>query len=359
MSSTDALMIRVKQQFLIALRNPGDDPRATALTFGILAVATLIVICLLLVLFFTIESYTEKRKTAKKKMSLRNRLIIISVVVVISLGLLSVPFYLTVQPSFCPKCHVVKGEYESWKKSSHWDVDCLACHSSPGIIGSFILYAKGAENAISYVSQKYSRPITASVNNEACLKCHRNVSKQIIRSMGIRVSHKEFLAKGYFCTNCHNTTAHGKIVPQTRYPSMDKCLVCHNGKTASSKCNLCHVKDVGKRIRKPKRTFPKTTLGELTTCEGCHKIDKCTRCHGLVMPHPPGWTDKATHAKFAAWEKKQLCMKCHDMEFCNECHNFPGHFAGWKEAHKQRVGFEEQCKSCHRAQEKFCALCHP
>ncbi len=39
----------------------------------------------------------------------------------------------TSSSKFCSSCHEMKPEYYTWKASSHSEVDCVNCHTEPGI----------------------------------------------------------------------------------------------------------------------------------------------------------------------------------------------------------------------------------
>ncbi|TET59618.1 hypothetical protein E3J48_07640, partial [Candidatus Aerophobetes bacterium] len=40
-------------------------------------------------------------------------------------------FEVTSSPRFCSTCHNMKPYYESWKTSSHNEVNCIKCHADP------------------------------------------------------------------------------------------------------------------------------------------------------------------------------------------------------------------------------------
>ena len=48
-------------------------------------------------------------------------------------GAVAIP--LTNAPTFCATCHTIKPSYDSWVKSSHKDVTCVACHVRPTMEG--------------------------------------------------------------------------------------------------------------------------------------------------------------------------------------------------------------------------------
>lgn len=380
MSFEQAIKLITQINPIEVLKNPQANPQLTVAVLGMLALSALILLSLGILIFFIVESYrmpkgkriTEQIKRIRRKISLRTLLIELGVASIVLSAVLSFSLYYTSQPSLCKSCHIIKADYQSWTESSHKEVGCLTCHSKPGITSFLTESIKRLNYLAYYVKGPYRRPLKAEVSNEACLRCHEETRQGILVSRTIRVSHKEILTAGYLCTDCHNTVAHGKTVTLAKFPTMDKCVACHKGKSASAKCSTCHVKDIGKQVRRPKREFPKVRIAEITNCRGCHPIEKCTQCHGAEMPHQPEWMGRLAHARQAAFEKKQVCFNfCHDLSFCNRCHRFSGfygHYAGWKQDHA-RLGdgtpatpakIEAGCMGCHTPAKSpiFCALCH-
>lgn len=379
-------------QALDALRNPGKDPRFTA-----------IVVVLALVLLLLLHSFIEllmallfpERKSARKSapddgtgrsavevgagrepplapameatvkivkdrkvrrpLTLAER---IGVTAFILISILAAALYGTSQPRFCSSCHEMSNANSTWKESTHKTVGCLVCHQKPGMFGFAMGKVDLLRMTVAKATGKYERPIKATLEEGGCAKCHKTTYTQKVVSNSIRVSHTDFLKVGYRCGDCHGTIAHGKT-PGATYPTMEKCANCHNGKRAKADCAICHVVDAGVVVRRPVEEYPKVTLAS-GSCKSCHRIEKCTACHGVEMPHPPGWTERATHAKAAAFEKKEVCTKCHDSGFCARCHGFPGHPADWKGLHKVDRSYEKQCMACHTPEKSpvFCALCH-
>src|SRR5687767_9448960 len=63
----------------------------------------------------------------------RATLALVIVAGALALGAVAIP--LTNHPAFCASCHTIKPSYDSWVKSSHKNVTCVACHVRPGIEG--------------------------------------------------------------------------------------------------------------------------------------------------------------------------------------------------------------------------------
>lgn len=270
----------------------------------------------------------------------------------------------TIQPFPCKACHAMRASYQAWEKSSHNKVNCLACHQRPGALGFCIMTADFIRMNVANPLGNYSKPIMAHVRNESCLRCHEKIQKGIATRSAINVSHKEFLSKGYRCTNCHNTVAHGDAVPSPEFPHMDKCTPCHNKKMASTKCGLCHVGKAERIVRHSGpwgvthgSTWERTHgMGNLTTCIICHEEGKCAKCH-LMVPHPKKWP--YTHGKNAVKEGAEECLRCHIESFCKNCHRIEmPHPQGFLQNHPPAVKKEGEkaCYGCHVRGD--CDYCH-
>lgn len=155
----------------------------------------------------------------------------------------------TGKSSFCANCHEMKSFYKSWQTSTHQKVSCLSCHQEPGSLGFIIAKAEGLRNySLRNLYFGRFRPPLAFISNKSCLQCHQNLTAKVTVSKDIRVSHKEFV-NAFNCSSCHPQVGHRRISRKTNEPVMDKCLFCHRrpSEKASSRCTVCHLKDVGVR----------------------------------------------------------------------------------------------------------------
>ncbi len=174
------------------------------------------------------------------------------------------------------------------------------------------------------------------------------------------------------CTKCHGLemphpagfggAPHGRLASTTAGRAL--CATCH-GKTAAattSFCESCH------HPGKPGTTSMVTahpglvsSQGE-STCYTCHdKSAFCTKCHGIELPHPAGWSG-SSHASAAAARGSALCARCHGSgaSTCDSCHH------SMKPAGTSIVAFHgryvrnngsSRCLTCHRSR-AFCTSCH-
>ncbi len=158
----------------------------------------------------------------------------------------AISFWWTSQPSFCNRCHVMNKYVAAWEASPHQDVNCEACHLTPGFFGFLGGKISGLQVVMNYIRGTYEDySFNAAVTNAACLQCHQEILDGNIhdQASGITVSHRDILDMGGKCMNCHSTVAHGGEVSfgSSTHPTMETCLKCHNDKIAPLDCDLCHT----------------------------------------------------------------------------------------------------------------------
>lgn len=270
---------------------------------------------------------------------------------------------------FCARtCHAGSKAVYAAGKLDH--ASCAGCHEKPGVSG---VPANAYSRASMGVSQLLGRKPdgVVVVDSEACLRCHESTIDQTVETQrGIRVSHKEPNEAGATCVSCHATAGH----EARRDYSMSSCLPCHGGGSASTECSLCHTDDPYDARARTASAESTNTLGSgdisypivrvaNRDCGGCHDQEReCDTCHGLRMPHSDQFKASG-HARSAAFEKKQMCYKCHEPLSCTTgCHigPFPGHYANFKQDHK-KARKTDVC-GCHAMKsgrtEPMCVLCH-
>ncbi|MDP1809542.1 MAG: NapC/NirT family cytochrome c [Actinomycetota bacterium] len=363
------------------VKNPASDPPKTIVVFGIVLAAVLLTVIFLVMLTSAINrrrggnvvvvdepddsGYERERAEeipqtpARVKPGPREWLLGWGLFIVIIFALFSGINWYTSQPNFCRNCHVMETAYRGWKKSTHRAIGCLGCHQGPGPTGFTVRRLNYLRETLAFMTNNHSSPMSPT-DNDACLKCHANVADEVVTKFNVRVKHADFLSDD--CASCHGAVGHGKGAKLQSEPDMNKCLVCHDGRRATADCAACHTKDVGARMRRPKRGKIKITVTAVTNCRGCHTIKPCTEHHGTEMPHQPGW--QQVHGKIAGASDNPICWRCHsdDYSFCRRCHNrWPPHPGSWRAIHKfvvrgQRVYGLKKCKLCHDV--GFCQGCH-
>lgn len=267
-------------------------------------------------------------------------------------------------------CHVNQDTTKLAVKADH--AACSACHGSPGLSGAFLNAGDRGRMAWEQFGGRSDRT-SALIDSRACLRCHNSVlDAPVTTARGIRMSHSEPFEAGYTCVSCHPSVGHTELEDY----SMSACLSCHGGGEASTKCDTCHIDDpydATKRLESATESavtmsarqisYPVVRVGDIG-CGGCHDESRqCDTCHGYRMPHPAKFV-AWEHARYAAWEKKQTCVKCHDPLSCaTQCHlNFAmaGHPGNWKQEHKSS-GWDSNC-GCHASRSgrtgPMCVICH-
>lgn len=158
-------------------------------------------------------------------------IILVVVGLILAFPLFSLTYYTmarTSTPEFCASCHEIEPAYNEWRMSSHvvntkgFVADCMDCHlPSPQDTFQFF-YAKtfhGIKDiVIHFVGGPYDRQAMkekawATINNDQCLKCHRNLL-YLPYQRGAMLAHRSvmYARPGYEkrCTDCHRDFVHTK-----------------------------------------------------------------------------------------------------------------------------------------------------
>lgn len=264
-------------------------------------------------------------------------------------------------------CHALDKAAVMHARDAHSAVDCVRCHEDPpplGIPGAAVQRAAHILQPYLPGLHVYAGPVGA----DRCLSCHAKVGTDevIANDAGVRMSHKQPLAAGMSCDDCHRLAGH-KDTP--RGVPMTACMNCHDGQRASSRCDYCHTKDVGLLSKNADRMTSRSRLPIKAQCGSCHDQKPCDTCHGLRLPHTDVFKAYG-HGYAAAFQKKSVCERCHQPSACNRCHgqfsgpSFP-HGADWRQVHTGNA-WNAEC-SCHiqrlpvvlRARGSYCLTCHP
>lgn len=151
--------------------------------------------------------------------------------IIIGFPVFSLSYYTMVRtstPEFCASCHEIEFAYNSWKTSTHVNnaqgfvADCMDCHL-PAPHDTFeFFYAKTAHGIKDivihflqdeYDHQKNREKAWASIKNDQCQKCHRNLL-YIPDKRGAMLAHRTVLypKPGYekSCFDCHKDLVHNQ-----------------------------------------------------------------------------------------------------------------------------------------------------
>jgi len=381
------------------LRDPAANPLQAAILLG-MGVVLVLVVLLLVILVIMRPSPEEEElfgeggevgaaggaapsagaRAAAERARPMSWFTVTSIIILVTAAVWVTAGVTTASPEVCNSCHASTEHSTAKVGDPHSSVQCVSCHESGGPVARATV---NLATRIQHVVLARSDPSLASaygrpVASDACERCHHSqvVGVYYNRALGVRVSHKEPLAAGAACVDCHTLTS--GVVNATTV-GMSPCLRCHDGKQAKAECSVCHVGDPSRAIR------PSTALNAMASaqvpnpqCNGCHKdMTRCNACHGISMPHSQEFKAYG-HAREAALDiwfgDGKLCTKCHFVGHndCLQpgCHQFPiasGHpNPAWAKLHQLTSwsGSATGC-SCHQWNPSdhngmiYCQICHP
>lgn len=115
--------------------------------------------------------------------------------------------YLTDDPGACLNCHVMRGQYEGWLRSSHRAAAvCNDCHTPSGLAPKYFTKAlNGFSHSLAFTTGRFPDEIQITGRNKrvtdvACLKCHGNITAQMQMA---RLGREELS-----CVPCHRDVGH-------------------------------------------------------------------------------------------------------------------------------------------------------
>jgi cytochrome c nitrite reductase small subunit len=150
-------------------------------------------------------------------LALRPRLpLIVAIAVGVLLGLGAFTFqyaegfsYFSTDPKACVNCHIMRPEYDSWRKSSHHAAAvCVDCHLPHQTLPKLIAKAdNGYRHSKGFTFLDFHEPIMISPRNaeilqENCLACHDPLVHELVAG--------STSARGaMLCVHCHAHVGHG------------------------------------------------------------------------------------------------------------------------------------------------------
>lgn len=284
-----------------------------------------------------------------KKNKLKKKWLILGLSIFIFLVLLISAIEFTSHSRFCSTCHYMKPFYNSWKTSSHKDIECLVCHYPPGIRSKLRAKVEGLLQVGRYWTKLYlkSKP-WAEIPDESCLRggCH---SKRLLQGAvdfkTVHFDHKIHLTdlkrgKKLRCTSCHSQIVQGEHITVTE----STCFICHFKKSKHypriADCSHCHLRE--DLISSTTSRFNHKPVSENGfSCNKCHTNtilgdgavprENCYKCH---------WEQD----RLSKYEDTDLMHTTHITNHkieCNQCH--------LEIQHKIIKDIESisDCSSCH------------
>ncbi len=254
------------------------------------------------------------------------------VLLLVCAGLFSVAMVeATGQPGFCHLCHIMGPYYDSWKQSTHAEVNCLECHLRPGLTGLVKGKINGLAQAVDCIVGRVGTKPSATIADVSCLRsqCHdtRKLAGETLDCSGVRFTHEKHI---------------DKVVDGIRIT----CGTCHSHfegdahfSVNTNACFTCHFLDGHAKSGRPVRA----------NCRGCHQVPQEVIRRGFV---------KIDHSEFVSY--RASCEEsCHKREvqqssqveetICLDCHNFrkPAD-ANSVELHASHTNGEKvECFACH------------
>lgn len=95
--------------------------------------------------------------------------------------------YLSSDPRACANCHVMRQQYDSWRKASHHAAAvCVECHLPHDPLSKYVAKAHGYHHSKAFITMRFHEPIAITTSNSEqlqsnCLRCHRDITSMIVR----------------------------------------------------------------------------------------------------------------------------------------------------------------------------------
>jgi cytochrome c nitrite reductase small subunit len=117
--------------------------------------------------------------------------------------------YFSSDPKACVNCHIMRDQYDSWRKSSHHAAAvCVDCHLPHELVPKLIAKSdNGYRHSKGFTLQDFHEPImitprNAEILQENCLRCHGDLVHDLVAGATS--------AKGAIkCVQCHGSVGHG------------------------------------------------------------------------------------------------------------------------------------------------------
>ena len=133
----------------------------------------------------------------------------------------------TSKSNFCGACHEMGTLHQTWSSSSHKNVDCIECHSEPGVRGMVKAKANGLRELYVHVTSSEIKP-KAEAKDINCLSCHQDkVNTNVDRALAAKNPHTvKHFDNGMTCISCHTGLVHNAKMNKT-VPGRETCVTCH------------------------------------------------------------------------------------------------------------------------------------
>jgi nitrate/TMAO reductase-like tetraheme cytochrome c subunit len=304
--------------------------------------------------------YDESGRSVRVKY--RYVLLMLAAFAFVGVAAVYLPVAMTSTPSFCANCHVMQEPKDLWEKSTHANVNCIACHVEPGFL-------KQLEHKVLSYKEIYTQlfkgaemaPDVKRPTNASCLQCH-NIDRVVSTGGDIKIPHRQHVEmQGLQCADCHFNVVHTRKGTPGGAPPMDVCYMCHDGVKAPNACTTCHVKPPDKTEAHPTdavQNHGKLARERIEDCRRCHSEQSkfCENCHSKPPASHQAESWRYTHRVAVEAKGRDTCFGCHQEDFCQKCHEVQ-HPPNWVQTHPEFAqGGGEPCLVCHSP--AFCDRCH-
>lgn len=113
-------------------------------------------------------------------------------------------------PEVCVNCHIMRQQYDSWRKSSHHAAaTCVECHLPHDVVGKYVAKgSNGYHHSKGFTLQDFHEPIMIKARNsrilqENCLRCHEDMVHDLVAGAK---SGPDTVR----CVHCHQSAGHGE-----------------------------------------------------------------------------------------------------------------------------------------------------
>lgn len=118
--------------------------------------------------------------------------------------------YLSSDPKACVNCHIMRSEYDSWRKGSHHATSkCVDCHLPHDLVGKYLAKANnGYHHSKGFTFQDFHEPIMIKPGNsrilqDNCMRCHEDMVHDLVAGATSDL-------RAVQCVHCHRSTGHGE-----------------------------------------------------------------------------------------------------------------------------------------------------
>lgn len=366
----------------------------------------------------------KSTETHKKGRVLKWLLIVVIILVVLAGGVLAILVAAekyTGRSQFCgSQCHIMKPNYETWKKDKHSKPDkdtgkitgCIDCHYKPGEKPTPKAKFRGLGQLFSYLAtgdkEVRKRPTVSDLTCTTA-KCHPldkllpkpiDYKKKYVTKYKEKLkpfTHKMHLEKKIDgqklqCASCHMHQSRDKHFEVPK----ELCFICHFRRTTENqgraKCSVCH--EIPTKVmkaknaeasseEKAKKPITHQSLEKAKVpCSNCHlemirvsnrlKADFCLECHHDASPEllAKGANRALMHQEHVT-KQTARCPQCHEtvthkkysyldagVQNCYICHAEPHAYTKKLLAGKGAQGIKEKYPSLMYAFGTNCLACH-